>query len=118
MSAKPVHGTDSNFKEMVSKNLLTLINCWAPRCSPYVVMAPIVKELAKGYAGKALVRQLNVDENPGTARRFQIFGIPTLLIFKNEEKVNRIVGLVPKSHIEARLKNIWSVNSWMFQNEE
>jgi thioredoxin 1 len=104
MYVKPVHVTDSNLNEMVSKNSLVLIDCWAPWCGPCVVVSPIVEELAKEYAGKVFVGKLNVDENPGTAGSFQIFGIPTLLLFKDGREVDRIVGLVPKDHIEARLK--------------
>lgn len=104
MSTKPIPVTDSNFNEIVNKNSLALIDCWAPWCGPCVVISPIVEELAKEYAGKVLFGKLNVDENPRTAGRFQIFGIPTLLIIKNGKEVDRIVGLVPKDQIEARLK--------------
>jgi len=104
MSAKPVPVTDSHFSETVDKHALALIDCWAPWCGPCVVISPIVEELAKEYAGKVLFGKLNVDENPRTAGRFQIFGIPTLLIIRNGKEVDRIVGLVPKDHIEARLK--------------
>jgi thioredoxin 1 len=104
MSTKPIPVTDSNFNEIVNKNSLALIDCWAPWCGPCVVISPIVEELAKEYAGKVLAGKLNVDENPRTAGLFQIFGIPTLLIIKNGKEVDRIVGLVPKDHIEARLK--------------
>jgi len=104
MSAKPVPVTDSNFIDIVNKHPLALIDCWAPWCGPCVVIAPIVEELAKEYVGKALFGKLNVDENPRTAERFQIFGIPTLLIIKNGKEVDRIVGLVPKDNIKARLK--------------
>ncbi|MDH5374677.1 MAG: thioredoxin [Candidatus Bathyarchaeota archaeon] len=104
MSAKPVHVTDSNFNETVNKHSLALVDCWASWCAPCVVIAPIIEELAKEHAGRVLVGKLNVDENPRTAGRFQIFGIPTLLIMKNGKEVDRIVGLVPKNHIEARLK--------------
>jgi thioredoxin 1 len=102
--AKPTPVTDSNFSEMVSRHPLALIDCWAPWCGPCVVISPIVEELAKEYAGKAFFGKLNVDENPRTAERFRIFGIPTLLIIKNGKEVDRIVGLVPKDHIKARLK--------------
>ncbi len=104
MNAKPVHVTDSNFNEMVSKNSLVLIDCWAPWCAPCVVIAPVVEELAKEFSGRVLFGKLNVDENPRTAGHFQIFGIPTLLIIGNGKEVDRIVGLVPKGQIEARLK--------------
>lgn len=104
MSTKPIPVTDSNFNEIVNKNSLALIDCWAPWCGPCVVISPIVEELAKEYAGKVLFGKLNVDENPRTAERFRIFGIPTLLIIRNGKEVDRIVGLVPKDQIEARLK--------------
>jgi thioredoxin 1 len=104
MSAKPVHVTDSNFNEIVSERSLALIDFWASWCGPCVVIAPIIEELAKEYAGKVLVGRLNVDENRKTAERFQVFSIPTLLIMKNGKEVDRIVGLVPKSYVEARLK--------------
>ena len=102
--AKPTPVTDSNFSEMVNRYPLALIDCWAPWCGPCVVISPIVEELAKEYAGKAFFGKLNVDENRRTAERFRIFGIPTLLIIGNGKEVDRIVGLVPKNYIEARLK--------------
>lgn len=104
MSVKPVPVTDSNFSEMVNRHPLALIDCWAPWCGPCVVISPIVEELAKEYAGKVLFGKLNVDENRRTAERFRIFGIPTLLIIGKGKEVDRIVGLVPKDQIEARLK--------------
>jgi len=104
MSAKPVHVTDSNFNEIVNERSLALIDFWASWCGPCVVIAPIIEELAKEYAGKVLVGRLNVDENRKTAERFQVLSIPTLLIMKNGKEVDRIVGLVPKSYVEARLK--------------
>jgi thioredoxin 1 len=102
--AKPTPVTDLNFSEMVNRYPLALIDCWAPWCGPCVVISPIVEELAKEYGGKAFFGKLNVDENPRTARYFRIFGIPTLLIIRNGKEVDRIVGLVPKDQIEARLK--------------
>jgi thioredoxin 1 len=102
--AKPTAVTDLNFSEMVNRYPLALIDCWAPWCGPCVVISPIVEELAKEYAGKAFFGKLNVDESPRTARYFRIFGIPTLLIIRNGKEVDRIVGLVPKDQIEARLK--------------
>jgi thioredoxin 1 len=104
MSAKPVPVTASNFGEIVNEHPLALIDCWASWCGPCVVISPIVEELAKEYVGKVLFGKLNVDENRRTAERSQIFGIPTLLIIRNGKEVDRIVGLVPKDQIEARLK--------------
>jgi len=104
MSTKPVQVTDANFNETISSHPLALIDCWAPWCAPCVVIAPTVEELAKEYAGRVFFGKLNVDENPKTAGIFQIFSIPTLLIMENGKEVDRIIGLVPKNHIEARLK--------------
>jgi len=71
---------------------------------PCRMMAPVVEELAKEYAGRVLVGKINVDENPATAERFQVYSIPTLIILKAGEEVDRIVGFVPKGQVEARLK--------------
>jgi len=104
MNAKPISVTDMKFNEIVNKHPLVLIDCWASWCGPCLVVAPIIEELAMKYAGKAFVGKLNVDENPKTAERFQIFSIPTLLIIKNGKEVDRIVGVVPKDHIETLLR--------------
>lgn len=104
MNVKPISVTDMKFNEVVNKHPLVLIDCWASWCGPCLVVAPIIEELAMEYAGKAFVGKLNVDENPKTAERFQIFSIPTLLIIKNGKEVDRIVGVVPKDHIETLLK--------------
>ncbi|MEM3875071.1 MAG: thioredoxin [Candidatus Bathyarchaeia archaeon] len=104
LSGQVIHITDSNFKEVVGKNKLVLIDFFADWCMPCRMMAPVIEELAKEYADKVLVGKLNVDENPATADRFQVFSIPTLVIIKAGEEVDRIVGFAPKSQVEARLK--------------
>lgn len=104
LSGQVIHITDSNFKEIVSKNPLVLVDFFADWCMPCRMMAPVIEELAREYAGKVLVGKLNVDENPATADRFQVFSIPTLVILKAGEEVDRIVGFVPKSQVEARIK--------------
>lgn len=104
MSGQVIHLTDSNFNEVVSKNKLVLVDFYADWCMPCRMMAPIIEDLAKDYAGKILVGKINVDENPDTADRFQVFSIPTLVIIKSGREVDRIVGFVPKGQVEARLK--------------
>ena len=104
MSAEPAHVTDANFNKIVNQHHLALIDFWAPWCSPCLALAPTIEELAEEYFGKIFVGKINVDENPLTAERFQIFSIPTLIIMKDGKEVDRIVGLVPKKHIEAVLK--------------
>jgi len=104
MSTKPVHVTESNFNEITKKHPLILIDFWAPWCGPCIALAPTTEELAKEYAGKVSIGKLNVDENPNTAERFQVFSIPTLIMMKDGCEIDRIVGLCPKKHIEAVLK--------------
>ena len=104
MSAKPVHVNDSNFSDTITKHSLVLIDFWADWCGPCRALAPTVEDLAGQYAGKILVGKLNVDENPSTAERFQVCSIPTLVMIKNGAEVDRVVGCVPKDHIETMLK--------------
>jgi thioredoxin 1 len=104
MANEPVHVTDADFEETVKKHSLALIDFWAPWCGPCLALTPTIEELNKDYGGRVLIGKLNVDENPQTAECFQVFSIPTLLIMKNGKEVERIVGCVPKKHIEAALK--------------
>jgi thioredoxin 1 len=104
MSVKPVHVSDSNFDDVVTKHSLVLIDFWADWCGPCRALAPTVEELAGQYAGKIVVGKLNVDESPATAKRFQVYSIPTVVMLKNGKEVDRIVGCVPKGHLETMLK--------------
>jgi thioredoxin 1 len=103
MDNELVHVNDDNFEETIKKHSLVLIDFWAPWCGPCRTLAPTIEELNKDYAGKVLFGKLNVDENPQTAECFQVFSIPTLLVMKNGQEVDRIVGCVPKKHIETAL---------------
>ena len=103
MDNKPVHVTDSNFNDVTAKHSLVLIDFWASWCGPCRALAPTIEELAKEYAGKVFIGKLNVDENPETAECFQVFSIPTTLIFKDGKEAERIVGCVQKKLIEAAL---------------
>jgi len=104
MSVEPIHVTDSSFNKIVNENSLVLIDFWAAWCGPCLAIASTIEELAEEYAGKILVGKLNVDENPSTAEHFQIFSIPTLLVMKDGREVDRIIGCVPKNHIEAIIR--------------
>ncbi len=99
MSSQPFHVTDSNFEETIKNNKLVLIDFWANWCGPCRALAPTIEELAKEYNGKALVGKLDVDENPATAERFQVFSIPTMVLFKDGVETERLVGLCPKGRI-------------------
>ncbi len=100
----PITVSDASFDQMVQQYPLMVIDCWAAWCGPCRMVAPIIDELSKDYAGKVVFGKLNVDENPKTAMRFDIMSIPTLLIMKNGEEVDRIIGAVPKQSIEAKLR--------------
>jgi len=104
LSGQVIHLTDSNFNDVINKNRLVLVDFYADWCMPCRMMAPVVEELAKELAGKVLVGKINVDENPATADRFQVFSIPTLVIIKSGREVDRIIGFILKSQVEARIK--------------
>ncbi len=104
MTGNIVHLSDSNFDEFIQKSPVVVVDFWAEWCMPCRMIAPIIEDLAKEYAGKVLFGKLNVDENPETAERFQVFSIPTLVIIKNGREIERIVGYTPKNRIEAVLK--------------
>lgn len=94
--------------EVLNSNGLVMIDFWAVWCGPCRMIAPTVEELAKEYTGKVKVVKLNTDENPEIASRYKIMGIPTLMFFKGGQKVDQIVGAVPKSQLKAKLDALLS----------
>ena len=102
--AGPVAVTDATFAAEVELSPVpVLVDAWAPWCGPCKVLAPVLDELASDFAGRVRVAKLNVDENPATAARFGIRGIPTLLVLRAGREVDRIVGVLPKTEIARRL---------------
>ena len=91
--------TDANFSEFVGKNPKAIIDCWAPWCGPCKMIAPIIDQLAKQYKGRIAFGKLNVDDNEVVTRKYNIMSIPVLLLLRNGELVDQIVGAVPKTHI-------------------
>lgn len=94
--------TDDNFDaEVLGSTTPTLVDFWADWCAPCKMVAPAVEALAGEYKGKLRVGKLNVDENPRTAARFGIRGIPTLLIFKGGEVAEQVVGVKSKADLKT-----------------
>jgi thioredoxin 1 len=100
---KPIVVSDRNFDQTVKHYPLIVVDCWAAWCAPCRAIAPIVEELAKEYSGKIVFGKLNVDENPETAQRYGVMAIPTLLVMKEGKEVDRVVGVLPKNQLEAKV---------------
>jgi thioredoxin 1 len=101
MAEEVVAVSDQDFDaEVVKSSKPTLVDFWAPWCGPCRAIAPMVEELAGTYKGKVNVRKMNVDDHPQTASKFGIRAIPTLLLFKNGQVVDQLVGAVPRQKLE------------------
>lgn len=98
---------DADFEETILKSEIpALVDFWAAWCGPCRTVGPVVEELAGEYAGKIKVAKLNVDDNKETPSKYGIRGIPTLMLFKDGQVVDQIVGAVPKSRIKELLDKV------------
>ncbi|HBW00284.1 MAG TPA: thioredoxin [Bacteroidetes bacterium] len=102
--AKAIEFNDANFAtEVESADTPVLVDFWAEWCGPCRMVGPVVEELAGEYEGKVKVGKVDVDNNPSVSMKYGIRSIPTLLIFKNGEVVDQVVGAVPKSVLQKQL---------------
>ena len=103
--AKPIEVTDSTFEELVLKaELPTVVDFWAVWCGPCKMIAPVLEEIAGDYEGRIQVVKLDVDYNNQSAMQYGVMSIPTLMLFKNGQVVERIVGYMPKEKLLSKLK--------------
>ena len=107
MSTNVHEFTDNNFdSDVINSDVPVLIDFWAVWCGPCKAIAPVIEEVANEFEGKVKVGKVDVDQNQDTAMKYGVRSIPTLLVIKDGEVVNQIVGAVPKSNITDILNEV------------
>jgi thioredoxin 1 len=103
--SKPVNATDATFQNEVSDgDKAVLVDFWAPWCGPCRIVGPVLEEIASEEADRIKIVKVNVDENQQYASQLGVFNIPTMIVYKNGQPVDKIVGAMPKAQIMERLK--------------
>lgn len=106
---QPVTITDADFSQVVKQYPNVVVDAWAPWCGPCKRIAPIIDELSREYNGQVAFLKLNTDDNQATAMKYGIMSIPTLMMFKDGQRVDQVVGLVPKDMLKARLDKTFGI---------
>ncbi|RJQ20017.1 MAG: thioredoxin [Nitrospiraceae bacterium] len=95
-----------SFDQTIKSPGLVMVDFWATWCGPCKIIAPVIEELAKEYAGKVTFAKVNTDENPDLASRHNIRGIPTLIFFKDGKVLDQVVGAVPKTQLKSKIDSL------------
>jgi len=107
VTSEPVEVSDEEFQAKVAQSPLpVLVDFWAPWCGPCRMVAPTLEALAKEMAGRVRIAKINVDDNPVMAGQLGVRGIPTMVLFKNGQEVDRQVGALPKAEIQRWLQTV------------
>tara|TARA_B100000809_G_scaffold260554_1_gene307709 strand:+ start:949 stop:1269 length:321 start_codon:yes stop_codon:yes gene_type:complete len=101
---KPIEVTDDTFESTIADNKLVLVDFWAPWCGPCRMVAPVLDEIAGEHGEKVTIAKVNTDENQVVASKHGIMSIPTMMLFKDGEKIDQMVGALPKPQIMAKLE--------------
>jgi len=101
-----IEATDKNFDKIIASHSLIVVDCWAPWCQPCLYFTPLLEDLSREYINKVAFAKINVGENKAVIKRFQLLGVPTLLIFKKGKLVEHVVGVVPKRKLKPILMKL------------
>jgi thioredoxin 1 len=102
--SEPTHVTDDTFgAEVIQSDVPAIVDFWAPWCAPCHMIAPILEEIAADYDGQLKVAKLDVDQNPQVATQFGVMSIPTMILFKDGEAVERLIGYMPKERLLEKI---------------